>query len=143
VIDGFLRKKEARFLKSLSEDGELHALIDRWTTPARPLWTEPPPEPRLGARLELELVDLPRDRKRYYSLAVCADTQLALPGIAVPPALLLVVAHGRIGKRLIVARKRFLELEELAREWRKLLRQRELHGYVITSGAEATRAPPR
>jgi len=82
----------------------------------------------VGARLELELVDPARNARRRYAMSVARDPQLRLDGEK--PGLVLVVARGRLGGRVLVRREAFGELAALERRWRELALRRRRHGYV-------------
>lgn len=84
------------------------------------------------ARVELELTDGSRNARRYYAMTVAADSQLSLLPELAQPAVLLVIARGRLGRRAVVHRERFFDLEQLARRWRRLLATRLRHGYRVS-----------
>jgi hypothetical protein len=96
-----------------------------------------PRDPSLGDRIELELVDPARHARRYYALVVAEDPQLAMFGAE--RGLVLVVVRGRLERRRVVRRLAFGSLAALGREWRRLLRLRVRHRYVVTGRVLATK----
>jgi predicted DNA-binding WGR domain protein len=87
------------------------------------------PPPRVGSRLELELVDGTKNARRRYALTVARDPQLPLFA-GEPARYVLVVAHGRLEGTPRVRRERFLDLDKLRARWRELEARRRRHGYV-------------
>jgi predicted DNA-binding WGR domain protein len=87
-------------------------------------------------RLELELIDPRRNARRYYAMSVRPDPQQLLAfaggGEGAPPATLLIVERGRLGRKPKIDVRAYTSPEQLAAKWRELLQVRGAHHYRIT-----------
>ncbi len=72
--------------------------------------------------LRFELVDLEKNRRRFYALALVEDRQLSLTNES--PRVLLVVTRGRLGEKPIIRREPFDSFSLALERWGELARRR-------------------
>jgi hypothetical protein len=92
----------------------------------------------LGVRFEL-VSHKPKPRRRFYSLHLSGDRQLALYGkLCGDPSLgwLLVVIRGRLGGKPRRREERFLKFERALERYGALCARRRSHGYFEVSPEE-------